>query len=99
MHIAILGLSITSSWGNGHATTYRALVRQLSARGHRVTFLDRDLPWYSANRYTPAPAGARMESSAMKPSLILNLEDALIATAAATLLVGVPVVLVLLGLS
>ena len=58
MQIAILGLSITSSWGNGHATTYRALVRQLAARGHEVTFLERDLPWYAANRDMPKPPGA-----------------------------------------
>jgi spore maturation protein CgeB len=45
-----LGLSITSSWGNGHATTYRALVRALAARGHRVLFLERDLPFYAENR-------------------------------------------------
>jgi spore maturation protein CgeB len=50
MKIVILGLSITSSWGNGHATTYRALVRELSARGHDVLFLERDLPWYADNR-------------------------------------------------
>ena len=59
MRIVILGLSITSSWGNGHATTYRALVRQLGARGHEVTFLERDLPWYAGNRDMPKPAGAR----------------------------------------
>jgi spore maturation protein CgeB len=58
MDFAILGLSITSSWGNGHATTYRALVRQLAARGHRVTFFERDLPWYAANRDMPTPQGA-----------------------------------------
>jgi spore maturation protein CgeB len=50
MKIVILGLSITSSWGNGHATTYRALVRQLAARGHEVLFLERDMPWYADNR-------------------------------------------------
>jgi spore maturation protein CgeB len=59
MHIVILGLSITSSWGNGHATTYRALVRQLAARGHSVTFLERDVPWYAENRDMPNPPGAR----------------------------------------
>jgi spore maturation protein CgeB len=58
MHIVILGLAITSSWGNGHATTYRALVRQLSLRGHRVLFLERDAPWYAENRDAPQPAGA-----------------------------------------
>jgi spore maturation protein CgeB len=50
LRIVILGLSITSSWGNGHATTYRSLVRALSQRGHDVLFLERDMPWYRANR-------------------------------------------------
>jgi spore maturation protein CgeB len=53
MDIVILGLSITSSWGNGHATTYRGLVRGLNARGHRVLFLERDVPWYAENRDQP----------------------------------------------
>ena len=58
MKLVVLGLSLSSSWGNGHATTYRALVRQLAARGHEVTFLERDLPWYAANRDMPNPPGA-----------------------------------------
>jgi spore maturation protein CgeB len=61
MQIVLLGLSITSSWGNGHATTYRALVRQLAGRGHDVVFLERDLPWYADNRDMPRPPGARTE--------------------------------------
>ena len=55
MKIAILGLSITSSWGNGHATTYRGLVRELEKRGHDVTFLERDVPWYASNRDLAEP--------------------------------------------
>jgi spore maturation protein CgeB len=55
LHIVILGLSITSSWGNGHATTFRALVRALSARGHNVCFLERDVPWYAEHRDMPNP--------------------------------------------
>jgi spore maturation protein CgeB len=55
MKIVILGLSITSSWGNGHATTYRALVAALVARGHDVLFLERNVPWYAANRDLPRP--------------------------------------------
>jgi spore maturation protein CgeB len=55
MRIVVLGLSITSSWGNGHATTYRGLVRALSARGHDVLFLERDTPWYAAQRDLPRP--------------------------------------------
>ena len=61
MQIVIFGLSITSSWGNGHATTYRALVRQLAGRGHDVLFLERDLPWYADNRDMPRPSGGRTE--------------------------------------
>ncbi|HET9479866.1 MAG TPA: glycosyltransferase, partial [Pyrinomonadaceae bacterium] len=53
--IVILGLSITSSWGNGHATTFRALMRALSTRGHSVCFLERDMPWYAENRDLPNP--------------------------------------------
>ncbi|HYC00075.1 MAG TPA: glycosyltransferase [Candidatus Limnocylindrales bacterium] len=56
LDIVVLGLSITSSWGNGHATTYRSLLRALRERGHRVTFLERDVPWYAANRDLPAPS-------------------------------------------
>ena len=61
MKIAILGLSITSSWGNGHATTYRALMRELVARGHDVIFLERDVPWYAENRDLPHPPYGRTE--------------------------------------
>jgi spore maturation protein CgeB len=50
LKIVIFGLSITSSWGNGHATTYRALVKALHQRGHHLTFIERDVPWYRDNR-------------------------------------------------
>lgn len=50
LNIVIFGLSITSSWGNGHAVTYRALAKALFERGHTVTFLERDVPWYRDNR-------------------------------------------------
>lgn len=55
LNIVILGLSITSSWGNGHATTFRGLVRELAARSHQVLFLERDVPWYAASRDLPQP--------------------------------------------
>ena len=55
MKIVILGLSITSSWGNGHATTFRGLVRELAGRGHEVLFLERDQLWYARNRDLPQP--------------------------------------------
>ena len=50
LDIVILGLSLTSSWGNRHATTYRGLMRELCTRGHRVLFLERDQLWYAENR-------------------------------------------------
>jgi spore maturation protein CgeB len=59
MKITVLGLSITSSWGNGHATTYRALVRGLAARGHDVLFLERNAEWYADNRDLPSPPYCR----------------------------------------
>ena len=55
MNIVILGLSITSSWGNGHATTFRGLVRELHVLGHHVLFLERDVPWYANSRDLPHP--------------------------------------------
>ncbi|HLL90982.1 MAG TPA: glycosyltransferase [Tepidisphaeraceae bacterium] len=55
MNFVIIGLSITSSWGNGHATTYRGLVRELVRRGHSALFLEHDKPWYASNRDLPAP--------------------------------------------
>jgi spore maturation protein CgeB len=58
--IVFLGLSITSSWGNGHATNYRALVRELAARGHQVIFCERDVPWYQDSRDLRELRGARL---------------------------------------
>jgi spore maturation protein CgeB len=56
VRVVFLGLSITSSWGNGHATNYRALAGELRARGHDVLFLERDVPWYAAQRDAPGTA-------------------------------------------
>ena len=55
MKIVIFGLSITSSWGNGHATTFRALCKALHARGHRIVFFEHDTEWYAHNRDLPQP--------------------------------------------
>ncbi|SCZ56182.1 CgeB family protein [Thiohalomonas denitrificans] len=60
MRIVFLGLSLTSSWGNGHATTYRGLIRELDARGHDILFLERNAPWYASNRDMPEPPYARV---------------------------------------
>jgi spore maturation protein CgeB len=59
--IVVLGLAITSSWGNGHATGYRGLVRALEGRGHDVLFLERDVPWYAEHRDLPEPPHGRTE--------------------------------------
>ncbi|ALI98295.1 CgeB family protein [Rufibacter tibetensis] len=61
LNIVILGLSITSSWGNGHATTFRGLVRELRNRGHHILFLERDVPWYASNRDLPNPEYCQTE--------------------------------------
>jgi spore maturation protein CgeB len=50
LDIVFLGLSLSSSWGNGHATTFRGLLKGLHELGHRVTFLERDVPWYASHR-------------------------------------------------
>ncbi|MBV9568649.1 MAG: glycosyltransferase [Hyphomicrobiales bacterium] len=55
MRIVVIGLSLSSSWGNGHATTYRALLRALARRGHEISFLERDQPWYAEHRDLPRP--------------------------------------------
>ena len=50
MKIVIFGLTISSSWGNGHATIWRGLLREMIARGHDITFFERDVPYYAAHR-------------------------------------------------
>lgn len=55
MKLIVLGLTLSSSWGNGHATTFRALLSAFAARGHDVVFLERDRPWYASNRDLAEP--------------------------------------------
>lgn len=50
MKITIFGLTISSSWGNGHATPYRAIIRALDRMGHEVHFFEKDVPYYRARR-------------------------------------------------
>jgi spore maturation protein CgeB len=66
--VVVLGLSLSSSWGNGHATTFRALLRAFAARGHDVLFLERDVPWYASHRDLQDPDFCRLE-------FYSNLED------------------------
>jgi spore maturation protein CgeB len=53
MKLLIFGLSVSSSWGNGHATLWRGLIKALAARGHRVVFFERDVPYYAEHRDLP----------------------------------------------
>ncbi|HET7412625.1 MAG TPA: glycosyltransferase [Pararhizobium sp.] len=50
MKIVIFGLAISSSWGNGHATLWRGLVRALARRGWTVVFFERDVSYYAGAR-------------------------------------------------
>ncbi len=69
LDIVVLGLSLSSSWGNGHATTFRGLLRGLHALGHRVHFLERDVPWYREHRDLPAPEFCRLSFYESVPDL------------------------------
>ncbi|QRN96182.1 glycosyltransferase [Archangium violaceum] len=61
MKLVIFGLTVSSSWGNGHATLWRGLISALTARGHRVVFFERDQPFYASHRDLLAlPRGAEL---------------------------------------
>jgi spore maturation protein CgeB len=60
MKLVIFGLSVSSSWGNGHATLWRGLIRALDRAGHRVTFFERDVPYYAAHRDLLELPGGRL---------------------------------------
>lgn len=61
MKIVVFGLSVTSSWGNGHATTYRALLTGLHKRGHHIVFFEKNEEWYASNRDLPDPHCCRVQ--------------------------------------
>ncbi|HEX3125718.1 MAG TPA: glycosyltransferase [Thermoanaerobaculia bacterium] len=50
MKLVVFGLTLSSSWGNGHATLWRGLCRALARQGHRVVFFERDVPYYAGHR-------------------------------------------------
>jgi spore maturation protein CgeB len=50
VNITVFGLTLSSSWGNGHATPYRAIIRALDRLGHKVHFFEKDVPYYSSRR-------------------------------------------------
>jgi len=57
MKLVVFGLTISSSWGNGHATLWRSLCRGLASLGHEVTFFERDVPYYARARDMDRPDG------------------------------------------
>jgi spore maturation protein CgeB len=69
MRLVVLGLSLSSSWGNGHATTFRALLKEFAARGHDILFLERDVPWYATNRDIADPDYCDLRFYADLPAL------------------------------
>ncbi|HZG41857.1 MAG TPA: hypothetical protein VEY93_02765, partial [Longimicrobium sp.] len=80
MKLVVFGLTISSSWGNGHATTYRALLRAFRERGHEITFYEWDAPWYSGNRDMAHPGFVNLklykEWDAVAPRAIAEAKDA-----------------------
>jgi len=60
MKLVIFGLTISSSWGNGHATLWRALCNALAAQGHKITFFERDVTYYSNHRDLESPNEYRL---------------------------------------
>lgn len=57
MKLVIFGLTVSSSWGNGHATLWRGLCRALARQGHRVVFFEKDMPYYAEHRDLVEPEG------------------------------------------
>jgi spore maturation protein CgeB len=80
MKIVIFGLSVTSAWGNGHATLLRGLFRALHNRGHQVHFFERDTPYYAPHRDAPALPYAQVhlytDWHSIKAEAIRELRDA-----------------------
>ncbi|HEY8903793.1 MAG TPA: glycosyltransferase [Chthoniobacterales bacterium] len=80
MKIVIFGLTLTSSWGNGHATLWRGLCRALIAGGHDVTFLEKDVPYYAETRDLWEMDGLRLmlyrEWDEIRESVLRELHEA-----------------------
>jgi spore maturation protein CgeB len=55
MRLVIFGLTVSSSWGNGHATIWRGLCGALARQGHQVTFFEKDVPYYASQRDLHSP--------------------------------------------
>ena len=64
MKLVIFGLTVSSSWGNGHATLWRGLCKWLARQGHEITFFERDVPYYASHRdlFSPQNYSLRLYS-------------------------------------
>lgn len=60
LRIAFFGSSLLSSFWNGAATYYRGIIRELHARGHRVTFYEPDAYGRQQHRDMEEPEWARV---------------------------------------
>ena len=87
MKIIIFGLTVSSSWGNGHATLWRGLCRALCRNGHEVVFFEKDVPYYAENRdlFLLPPGGdlrlySRLEEIAPAATRELDSADVAIST-------------------
>jgi spore maturation protein CgeB len=80
MKFVIFGLTLSSSWGNGHATLWRGLCRALARRGHSLVFIERDVPYYAAHRDLAAWSDGELilfsEWSEMEPRAQRHLAEA-----------------------
>ena len=80
MKLVVFGLSVSSSWGNGHAVLWRALIRALARDGHLVVFFERDVPWYAQHRDLTEIEGGRLvlydEWDGVRPLAERELADA-----------------------
>lgn len=61
MHVVVFGLTVSSSWGNGHATLWRSLIAAMLRRGHSINFYERDMPYYAGARdLNTLPSGGEL---------------------------------------
>ena len=78
LNFVIFGLTVSSSWGNGHATLWRGLLRALAERGHHVTFFEKDVPYYrDARDLTELPGGGSLCFYSNLPDIRADAERAL----------------------
>src|SRR5690242_378291 len=80
MKIVFFGLTISSSWGNGHATLLRGLFKALTARGHRIVFFERDVPYYAAHRDLVESRGVELHLYREWPEVVAAARKAIAAT-------------------